>query len=67
MRAVIPFKKSNAKSRLSAILSEKEREELALAMLSDVTDALLGSGCFDTIDILSTSIIDFEKANIVLT
>jgi len=67
MRAVIPFKKSNAKSRLGALLSEKEREELAMAMLTDVADALASSGCFNVIDILSTSIIDFERANIVLT
>ncbi|MCE8425392.1 MAG: 2-phospho-L-lactate guanylyltransferase [Candidatus Methanoperedens sp.] len=67
MRAVIPFKKNNAKSRLSSLLSKKEREELALAMLNDVTCALTGSGCFDIIDILSTSIIEFETANIVLT
>ncbi|NJD75554.1 MAG: 2-phospho-L-lactate guanylyltransferase [Candidatus Methanoperedens sp.] len=67
MRAVIPFKKTNAKSRLSPLLSEKEREELAMAMLNDVTEALLGSGCFKVIDILSTSIIETGGANIVLT
>lgn len=67
MRAVIPFKKNNAKSRLSALLSEKEREELAMAMLIDVTEALLGSGCFEVIDVLSTSIIDIRGVNIVLT
>jgi len=67
MRAVIPFKKNNAKSRLSSLLSVKEREELAMAMLKDVTCALVGSGCFEVIDILSSSIIDFEAANIVLT
>lgn len=67
MRAVIPFKKSSAKSRLSPFLSEKEREEFALAMLSDVVKTLIESGCFDVIDILSTSIIDKEGVNIVLT
>ena len=41
MRAVIPFKKNNAKSRLSALLSENEREGLAMAMLNDVAEALL--------------------------
>jgi len=49
MRAVIPFKKGNAKSRLEALLSEKEREELAMAMLNDVAQALAGSGCFDVV------------------
>lgn len=67
MRAVIPFKKNNAKSRLSALLSKKEREELAMAMLNDVICALTGSGCFGVIDILSGSIIECTGANIVLT
>lgn len=67
MRAVIPFKKSNAKSRLGAMLSEKEREELAVAMLNDVAEALLNSGCFEVVDLLSTSIIEVRGANIVLT
>ncbi|MCZ7400707.1 MAG: 2-phospho-L-lactate guanylyltransferase [Candidatus Methanoperedens sp.] len=67
MRAVIPFKKSNAKSRLGALLYEKEREDLAMAMLADVAGTLAGSGCFDVIDILSTSPIYVENTNIVLT
>jgi 2-phospho-L-lactate guanylyltransferase len=67
MRAVIPFKKSNAKSRLGALLSEREREDLALAMLADVAGTLAGSDCFDVIDILSPSPIYVENTNIVLT
>jgi 2-phospho-L-lactate guanylyltransferase len=67
MRAVIPFKKSNAKSRLGALLHEKEREDLAMAMLADVAGTLAGSDCFDVIDILSTSPIYVENTNIVLT
>jgi len=67
MRAVIPFKKNNAKSRLGALLSEREREDLALSMLADVADTLAGSDCFDVIDILSTSPIYVENTNIVLT
>jgi len=67
MRALIPFKKSNAKSRLGTLLSEKEREELAMAMLNDVAGTLVSSRCFDVIDILSTSIIEVEGVNIVLT
>lgn len=66
MRAVIPFKKSNAKSRLSSLLTDKEREEFAMAMLSDVAGTLVRSGCFELVDILSTSIIDCDGANIVL-
>lgn len=67
MRAVIPFKKSNAKSRLGALLYEKEREDLAMAMLADVAGTLAGSNCFDVIDILSMSPIYLENTNIVLT
>ncbi len=67
MRAVIPFKKSNAKSRLSALLSEKERRGFAIAMLNDVADALLSSACFGVIDILSTSFIEVDGVNIVVT
>lgn len=67
MRAVIPFKKSNAKSRLSSLLLKKEREELAMAMLNDVAGTLVSSGCFELIDILSTSMIEVEGANTVLT
>jgi len=67
MRAVIPFKKNNAKSRLSALLSEKEREELAVSMLNDVVDALVKSRCFEVIDILSTSVIEVNGVNTVLT
>lgn len=67
MRAVIPFKKSNAKSRLGALLYEKEREDLAMAMLSDVAGTLAESGCFNVIDILSTSPVYIENTNIVLT
>jgi 2-phospho-L-lactate guanylyltransferase len=67
MRAVIPFKKSNAKSRLGALLCEREREDLAMAMLADVAGTLAGSDCFDVIDILSMSPIEVENTNIVLT
>jgi 2-phospho-L-lactate guanylyltransferase len=67
MRAVIPFKKSNAKSRLGALLSGREREDLAMAMLVDVAGTLAGSDRFDVIDILSTSPIYIENTNIVLT
>lgn len=66
MRAVIPFKKNNAKSRLSPLLSGKEREEFALSMLRDVAGTLVSSECFSVIDILTTSLIDIEDVNIVL-
>src|SRR5512139_646355 len=67
MRAVIPFRKTNAKSRLGTLLSEKERENFAIAMLCDVAEALQASRCFNVIDILSTDIIEIYGTNIVLT
>jgi 2-phospho-L-lactate guanylyltransferase len=41
---VIPFKHENAKSRLSSVLSPKERRLLAFAMLRDVLSAVSGHG-----------------------
>lgn len=56
MRAVIPFKKENAKTRLAGILSADQREEFALEMLHDVISALVESGKFSEIEILNSSI-----------
>ncbi|MBE0523462.1 MAG: 2-phospho-L-lactate guanylyltransferase [Methanosarcinales archaeon] len=56
MRAVIPFKKVNAKTRLSGILSENQRQDLALEMLLDVIFALEASGKFNEIEIINSSI-----------
>ncbi len=67
MRAAIPFKKNNAKSRLGALLSQDEREGFAMAMLNDIAEALLGSGCFKVIDLLTTSLIEIKGLNTVLT
>ena len=41
---VIPFKHQGAKSRLSSVLSSRERRLLAFAMLKDVLDAVSGFG-----------------------
>lgn len=38
-----------------------------MAMLKDVVDTLCASGCFGVVDVLSTTMIDIEGANIVLT
>lgn len=43
MKAIVPFKKQNAKSRLASILNPEEREKFALAMLRDVIRALKSS------------------------
>jgi|Deesub1362A_J573_1020465.scaffolds.fasta_scaffold00288_27 2-phospho-L-lactate guanylyltransferase len=40
IRVVIPFKYTNAKSRLSGLLSREERQKLAEFMLVDVVDSL---------------------------
>ena len=55
MRVVIPYKKENAKSRLSSVLTLGEREEFVEFMLKDVISALSEAGV-DKIDILTTSI-----------
>ena len=55
MRAVIPYKKENAKSRLSSVLTLAEREEFVELMLKDVINNLSEAGV-NTIDILTTSI-----------
>ena len=56
MRVVIPFKKENAKTRLSEILSEKQRQDFALEMLLDVISELEASEKFNEIEILNSSI-----------
>lgn len=42
---VIPFKPGNPKTRLSGILTLDERQQFALAMLSDVIRATRSAGC----------------------
>ena len=53
VRAIIPFKPKNPKTRLSGVLSLVERETLAEMMLGDVVDAVVDAGCRPLI--LSTS------------
>lgn len=45
VKAVIPFRPVNPKTRLSNLLSESEREEFTAAMLNDVVSALIEGGC----------------------
>lgn len=68
MKAVIPYKKASAKSRLSPVLSQEEREEFVELMLNQVIDTLREAG-IGTIDILSPSMYGLEnltKANVLL-
>ncbi len=52
-KAIIPFKKERAKSRLGGVLGEKEREEFAVRMLGDVLVALSESE-IEEVEIIST-------------
>ena len=60
MKTVIPYKKSCAKSRLSPVLSQEEREELVEHMLHQVIDSVMEAG-IETIDILSPSMYGLEN------
>ncbi len=68
MRAVIPYKKAGAKSRLSPVLSLEEREEFVELMLNQVIDSLREAG-IEKIDVLSPSaygLEDMTKARVLL-
>lgn len=52
-KAIIPFKKERAKSRLGGVLGGKEREEFAVRMLGDVLVALSESE-IEEVEIIST-------------
>ena len=60
MKAVIPYKKASAKSRLSSILSQEEREEFVEIMLNQVIDSVREAG-IENIDILSPSMYGLEN------
>jgi 2-phospho-L-lactate guanylyltransferase len=49
VRAIIPFKPKNPKTRLSRVLSQDEREELAGRMLADVLEAVVDAECTPSI------------------
>lgn len=64
MRAVIPFKRQNCKSRLSPVLDASEREQFTHAMLTDIIDTLHRSRV--EVDVLTTSLEPLDvRANII--
>jgi 2-phospho-L-lactate guanylyltransferase len=68
MKAVIPYKKASAKSRLSPVLTWEEREEFVELMLNQVIGTLMEAG-IGKIEILSPSMYGLEnmtKANVLL-
>lgn len=60
--ALIPFRPTNPKTRLSSVLSQEEREEFARVMLDDVITAVLGTGA--EVTVLSTGEYTTDKANV---
>lgn len=60
MKAVIPYKKAGAKSRLSPVLNLQEREEFVELMLNSVINSLREAG-INKIDIISPSTYGLEK------
>jgi 2-phospho-L-lactate guanylyltransferase len=64
VHAVIPFRPTNSKTRLSCILSQEEREKFALRMLSDVISTT-NSACCRTV-LLCTENISVEGAETVV-
>ncbi|HIH70182.1 2-phospho-L-lactate guanylyltransferase [Methermicoccus shengliensis] len=54
MRALVPFKVEDAKSRLAEVLSPSEREHLAMLMLKSVLEQLVCSSV-DVVEVASTS------------
>jgi 2-phospho-L-lactate guanylyltransferase len=55
VKAVIPFKKKGAKSRLGQLLSAAEREEFAMCMFKDVLRAV-ASSAIEEIEIIATGV-----------
>ncbi|WP_209690905.1 2-phospho-L-lactate guanylyltransferase [Methanomicrobium sp. W14] len=64
VNAVIPFRPTNPKTRLSCILSREEREQFAMSMLEDVVFAISRAGCSPVI--LSTTEMNFPGAETVV-
>jgi 2-phospho-L-lactate/phosphoenolpyruvate guanylyltransferase len=62
--ALIPYKPKNPKTRLSALLSQEEREQFAASMLADVVDAVRDANCSPVI--VSTELFDSELVQVTV-
>ena len=62
--ALIPYKPKNPKTRLSALLSQEEREKFAEAMLADVIEAVKDVNCSPVI--VSTELFDSELVQVTV-
>ncbi|MDD1687413.1 2-phospho-L-lactate guanylyltransferase [Methanoregula sp.] len=62
--AMIPYKPKNPKTRLSAILSQEEREQFAFAMLEDVVSAARDAMCSPVV--VGTELFDSDLVQITV-
>jgi 2-phospho-L-lactate guanylyltransferase len=65
MKAIVPYKVANAKSRLSPLLTPEERAELARLMLQDITGALSATGL--RVTLLATGPFEWEDASVIVS
>ena len=63
--ALIPYKPKNPKTRLSALLSQEEREKFAAAMLEDVKTAVKDAMCSPVL--VCSELFDSEDVQITIT
>jgi 2-phospho-L-lactate/phosphoenolpyruvate guanylyltransferase len=63
--ALIPFKPRNPKTRLSALLSQEEREQFAAAMLEDVKVAVKDAMCSPVL--VCSELFDSEDVQVTIT
>jgi 2-phospho-L-lactate guanylyltransferase len=63
--ALIPFKPTNPKTRLSCLLNKEEREAFARAMLEDVIFAVRDANCMPVI--VGTELFDSEEVQVTIT
>lgn len=63
--ALIPYKPKNPKTRLSALLSQEEREQFAAAMLEDVKAAVKDALCSPVL--VCSELFDSEDVQVTIT